>query len=471
MEYPSMKTYSLLPSPKTESYTQEHMSSETLNKCRRCKQSKEINDFVKKKEKYLSSCILCYNIEYPNRVVNIEDIDTECSNCHNNFINKIGIFHTLKCESCLTLQNKLLLDNDIEKECTQCYNNFINKINEVSYNTCSSCREKSRHKNRKIAENRKNGIQKAKSYSFQSYLQVQKVNYIENDYLVCRTFHKQKPVYFVIDYHKRDVLEDAFYHTHFSIHGICPNFGLYSDNGYIARQVYLDEKKHIKQPILLHNILLNNFIFCGKGANVSCDHINRCPRDNRLVNLRKSGQTLQNYNQRKKGRKVFEKLDFSANFIPKNICFNSSKNTFTIEFSETDTTIYLQSILKRKDAKISNSTKLLVFQEILKRANEHLPLKVRFLPEHFSDSKLLEDEFNTILRLTTFPKDEIEANISKNHEFVFANKSDSFKYERKSKSFFVLVPTEEQKEEVNALIEKYDKEINDKVQEIIKFVK
>lgn len=436
-----MKIHSNISTPKIEFYTGESMNTETLDiqkqKCPRCKKIHELDKFINTKGKIIKTCQDC---QIKNKVY------------HKN-------------------NNKQLLEDNIQKECTQCSNNFINKIHEISYNTCQECREKSRQKNKRIAENRKNGIKKAKSYSFQSYLQVQKVKYKDNEYLVCRTLHKQKPIYFVIDYHKRDVLEDAFYHTYFTINGVCPNFGLYSDNGYIARQVYIDEKKKTKQPILLHNILLDNFMFCGKGANISGDHLNRCPRDNRLANLRNSGQTYQNYNQRKKARKNFEKLDFNSNFIPKNICFNSSKNTFTIEFKETDTIIYLQSILDKTDKKLPNSIKLLLFQEILSRAHEKLPLKIRYLPEHFTDSKLLEDDFNAILRLTTFPKDEIEDNIAKNHEFVFATNKDSFNYERKSGTFYVLVPTEEQKEQIDALIEKYDKEINDKVQEIIEAFK
>lgn len=432
----SMRNLTLV--TKNETYTDLTMKPQTSDistkYCTSCKSNRNVSSFINEKNKDVKTCDVCRQKTKSKSKTNPEDI---------------------------------------EKTCNGCNATFINKKDERSFITCDECRKKSKINNRKNAEKRKNCIPKVKSYSLSSILQVKKVKYNNNNYLVCRTLYKEEPIYFVIDYHKREVLEDTFYYTRFGldIYGVCKNFTRYSDNGYIARQVYIDENKNKKQPILIHNILLDNFVFCGKGASISGDHLNRCSRDNRMANLRNASQTAQNYNQRKKARKKFGKLDFNADFIPKNLCYNSSKNTFTIEFKEINKVFYLQSMLDKNDKKLPNSVKLLLFQEILNRVHKKLPSRVRFLPEHYKKSKLLEDEFNKILKLSGFPEEEIKANLANNHQWIFATYIDSYNYERKSGTFYVLIPTEEQKEQFNNLIEKYNLAIEIKVNNIIESFK
>lgn len=58
----------------------------------------------------------------------------------------------------------------------------------------------------------------------------------------------------------------------------------------------------VRKILYLHNFIMNNIVFPGRGAKSSIDHINRDGLDNRKENLRLVTQTQQNLNQKKKKR-------------------------------------------------------------------------------------------------------------------------------------------------------------------------
>jgi hypothetical protein len=58
----------------------------------------------------------------------------------------------------------------------------------------------------------------------------------------------------------------------------------------------------VRKILYLHNFIMDNIVFPGRGAKSSIDHINRDGLDNRKENLRLVTQTQQNLNQKKKKR-------------------------------------------------------------------------------------------------------------------------------------------------------------------------
>jgi hypothetical protein len=75
----------------------------------------------------------------------------------------------------------------------------------------------------------------------------------------------------------------------------------------------------VRKFVYLHNFIMNNIVFPGKGAKMSIDHINRDGLDNRKENLRLVTQTQQNLNQ--KGRKRTAPLPEGITSIPAHIWY------------------------------------------------------------------------------------------------------------------------------------------------------
>jgi hypothetical protein len=76
----------------------------------------------------------------------------------------------------------------------------------------------------------------------------------------------------------------------------------YIANGYISHGLQIDNKK---KELYLHNIVMGQLGFPGKGSRQSIDHINRNGLDNRKENLRLITQSAQNINQKQNGAKCF----------------------------------------------------------------------------------------------------------------------------------------------------------------------
>jgi hypothetical protein len=87
---------------------------------------------------------------------------------------------------------------------------------------------------------------------------------------------------------------------------------------------HIDSEDGTRKIILLHNLVMKQPHFPGKGAAQTVDHINRIPLDNRKENLCVKTQTEQNINQKKKPRKIVQLPDgcgIPADELPRHIWY------------------------------------------------------------------------------------------------------------------------------------------------------
>ena len=293
------------------------------------------------------------------------------------------------------------------------------------------------------------------------------VTYQGNEYVVCRIENAHGPVLFVIDKINEERLTKEFLlQQNIMLNGrklesrqIQANFILQTGK-YIARNLSKNVNGRVqKSVLLLHNILKNRFTFDGKGQTETVDHKNRNGRDNRLSNLHITSQSLQNMNQQQKAKEQKSEFDFNANFIPKNIHFCGGRNNPTFEFHlKMEGKSY--RFKKTLPSNVSLHMKLLYLIEILKLVRPILPDYIRFLPEHFVQAKLTEKDFNEILQLSNFDSNEIKNNLANNFQFVFATAEESLRIERQENIFYVLIPTNEEKQIIESWLTRDQTDIN-----------
>jgi hypothetical protein len=132
------------------------------------------------------------------------------------------------------------------------------------------------------------------------------VVYNTYEYIVGSLVSKGKPVNFVFDKEDFDKIKDKTWHL--------------ATNRYISHGVIVDGKK---KELYLHNLVMDRLEHTGKGAKESIDHINRNGLDNRKENLRLITQTEQNFNQKRKARRIELPPDsgINAEEIPKHIWY------------------------------------------------------------------------------------------------------------------------------------------------------
>lgn len=216
-------------------------------------------------------------------------------------------------------------------------------------------------------------------------VEYKRVNYEDKLYIVGILYYKNEPITFIFDndYYK-DVSMRAWH--------------LASTN-YISSCVSIDGKR---KEIYLHNLVMNNPTFPGKGAKFTVDHINRNGLDNRRENLRVITQSLQNLNQALRSRYVSLPKDsnISIDDIPKHIWYIKSNGShgdrFAIEF-KTENIIWK-----------TTSSKSISLKEKLEDAKKQLHVfynKYPYLdPDNIDTLEIknkLNYSFNEIIKLST----------------------------------------------------------------------
>lgn len=88
---------------------------------------------------------------------------------------------------------------------------------------------------------------------------------------------------------------------------------------YIGHHITIEGSKKM---LMLHNFVLDRFVFPGRGAKESIDHINRNGLDNRKSNLRLVTQSIQMTNQKKRQRTADLPEGFAE--LPKHIWYVKS---------------------------------------------------------------------------------------------------------------------------------------------------
>jgi hypothetical protein len=115
--------------------------------------------------------------------------------------------------------------------------------------------------------------------------------------------HNGSPLEFIID--KEDEKKVRSRHWYAIVSG-----------KYIGHHITIEGSKKM---LMLHNFVMDRFVFPGKGAKESIDHINRNGLDNRKSNLRLVTQSIQNTNQKKKARTA--ELPEGFTDLPKHIWY------------------------------------------------------------------------------------------------------------------------------------------------------
>ena len=183
------------------------------------------------------------------------------------------------------------------------------------------------------------------------------IEYNDKKYVIGIVKHNDTNHKFVIDEDDFVKIKDLSWH--------------YTSYGYISHSVIVDNKK---KNLYLHNVIMDNIVFPGKGARQTIDHINRIGLDNRKDNLRWTSQTEQNLNQKKKERHISlpDELKIDVQDIPKHIWYikpnGAHGDRFAIEF-KTEKIIWKTTSSK----KISLEDKLQMAKEKLKEFYKQYP--------------------------------------------------------------------------------------------------
>ena len=175
-----------------------------------------------------------------------------------------------------------------------------------------------------------------------------------------------------------------------------------------------------KKVIYMHNQLMGNANFQGKGATTTVDHINRIGTDNRKANLKLSTQSQQNCNQNKRTRSV--KLPEGCGIDPDDIPTNIEYHAEDGPHGE-----YFEVVLKENGKKVVRVKTTKSKKETLQRKlNEAKIIMNRLIverPELFEDrcmngelfeqGKALYRSYFEILRLAGMEDPFIKEDITK----------------------------------------------------------
>lgn len=161
----------------------------------------------------------------------------------------------------------------------------------------------------------------------------------------------------------------------------------YIANGYISHGLQIDNKK---KELYLHNIVMGQLGFPGKGSKESIDHINRNGLDNRKENLRLITQSEQNINQKQKERRIELPADseISIDDIPKHIWYIKANGSHGDRFGID---------LKTENIKWkTTSAKNISLKDKLNSAKEQLQQYYKLYPHLNPNNEDKKAEFNAL---------------------------------------------------------------------------
>ncbi len=173
---------------------------------------------------------------------------------------------------------------------------------------------------------------------------------------------------------------------------------------------YISLKMNSNKELYLHYLALNKIEFGGRGQTYTIDHINRIPWDNRKENLRVTTQTQQNFNQRKKKRKVElpEDCGIDPDDLPKNVWYVKPTGNFGEYFEVRIKDLPDGSTFRKKTTKsktVSLKCKLEEVKHYLKELQKKFPDAIgeRGISSTYSDEAIkLIKSYNKIIKLSGF---------------------------------------------------------------------
>jgi hypothetical protein len=232
------------------------------------------------------------------------------------------------------------------------------------------------------------------------------VEYNGKQYIVGYTPFKNDHILFVFDADDKDkVVKHRWYYR--------------TDGGYIGGAFHFDND--IIKVWSLHNVVMNKLTHDGKGQQHTVDHINRIGRDNRKENLRILTQSAQNFNQKKRDRKIKlpEDCNITADMIPKNVWYVKARgghgDGFCIEIKGVSTLGNgSYSWNSTRSTNVALDIKLQESILKLKKLKDECP-ELQQIDDMTNEIRLreLSESFNAILQKSGYPQPVIEANLVK----------------------------------------------------------
>jgi len=199
------------------------------------------------------------------------------------------------------------------------------------------------------------------------------VTYYGRDYTIIKIQNHGSYVYGLIDRDDFPKIKEYSWH--------------YTTKAYLSYTMRVDG---MYKAVYLHNIVMDRLDHPGKGATETIDHINRNGLDNRKDNLRLITQSAQNFNQKRKERKVTlpSEIGIKAEDIPKHIWYIKPNGSHGERFG-----IDLKSEnIKWK----TTSAKEVSIQEKLKLAKEQLEEYYKLYPHLNPDNTENEMEMERL---------------------------------------------------------------------------
>lgn len=185
-----------------------------------------------------------------------------------------------------------------------------------------------------------------------------------------------------------------------------------SDGNYIRHTVYIyfnepqiiydKSVTSLRREIYMHNLVMGNLNFNGKGTIETVDHINRVGTDNRKCNLRLVNQTQQNLNQHKKTRNIIlpDDCEFTTDDIPTNVYFEKDRQRFVFTLHNP---VYEYKTTGSKDYTLKDKLEMVKTHiSELKKHNPELFKNTCMNGQYDENAVQLINEYNQIIKMSKF---------------------------------------------------------------------